>query len=112
MNTSTIIDMIAADPKILDDIPGFVGRMNAKTITQTVRRHVEVVDETITISLAQQHGGDCTLANVAAAQAILARQPLVDATEQIAAAALAGIHAGQLQSKQAVLDFVNQAAKS
>lgn len=68
MNVSNIIDMIRADPSILDDVPAFIKRMNEKDQHRVVSSHIEVVDEEVTFSLAEFHGGECTAEDVAEAQ--------------------------------------------
>lgn len=61
MNTSKLVEMYEENPGQFTDQQAFLDSVNAKNITQTVRTHVQIVDEERLISFAEMHGGPCTL---------------------------------------------------
>lgn len=104
MNTSTIIDMIAADPAIPKDIAGFVKRMNAQTIKQTVSSHVTVIDKEVMVSLAELNGGPATDRNVQDALAILKQRPLLDEIHNRSELAKAAVMCGDVVDSKGLTD--------
>ena len=79
MNTSNIADMFRADPDLAKDVPGFLARMNAKTIERVTKTRVEIVEATVFESLADTMGGEATERNVKDALVLLAAEPLLEA---------------------------------
>ena len=79
MNTSNIADMFRADPNLAKDVPGFLARMNAKTIERVTKTRVEIVEATILESLADTMGGEATERDVKDALVLLAAEPLLEA---------------------------------
>lgn len=77
MNTSTIADMLRADPSIADDIAGFCKQMNERKNRRVVKQHVEIIDKEELYSFADTCGGECTEADVLAAMKIIDIEPLL-----------------------------------
>ncbi len=98
MNVSTIADMLRNDPTIANDVPGFISRMNAKTqpVSVTVVTQTQVVDSFT--STAETHGGPCTPADVAAAQATLTQAVWQDKATALLAGLQSAIAGGQVTS--------------
>ena len=95
MNVAAIAAMIEADPTIPNDISGFVARMNAATISQVVQAPV-IVQQAVTqmVSVAQQNGGECTIADVQAAITQLGAKPYVDTAKTIFDAVVSALASG------------------
>ena len=86
MNISTIIADITADPTILNDVQAYLDANNAENISQIVQAPV-VVQQAVTQMTSRSkmdNGQPVTAADVAAAQAIIAAQPHIETTDQLA----------------------------
>jgi hypothetical protein len=94
MNISTIVAMIQQTPEILDDIPGFIARMNEKNIQVVVKKRVVEIDESYLTSIAEREGGDCTEENIQQAIVFINKEPLratvANATQRLEASIAAG----------------------
>lgn len=103
MNTSKIIEMINEDPTIVDDIPGFLNRVNEKNIPITKEtREVIVVSQDI-ISFAEQFGGIATEKDVQDAIEIMQREPFVAQAENRFKVYMDALRSGQIRNNDDIV---------
>ena len=108
MNTSTIMDMIRQDPALMNDIPGFLARMNAKDIRR-VDQVTRIVEEVVTfVSIAETNGGEATERDVRDAFALLVKQPLLEEVQNRANAATALIQGADLTDPAALVQQLTE----
>jgi hypothetical protein len=99
MNKSTIAGMIQADPTILDDIPGFITRMNLKNIRQVRNIQTVISQEEYYISIADNNGGECTQADIDGALILNESKPLLDEAEMRYNNAISAIQSGEVTTR-------------
>ena len=78
MNISTIVSMIKNDPKLTDDIPGFLREMNTQNIRRVDKQHTVIEDVVTMVSIAEMNGGIATAKDVQDALDLISQEPLVD----------------------------------
>lgn len=108
MNTSTIVDMIKADPTIIDDVPSFVTRMNTKNIRQIRNVQTVVSEEEYFTSLAEQHGGAATEKDVQYAIDLMSKEPLLQDLDDRYDKAQAAIINGEVSEVTDLITILSQ----
>lgn len=103
MNISSIIGMIQNDPKITNDIEGFIKRMNEKNLKRIEKSHVVVEDIVTMVSIADSNGGDATIEDVQKAIDIINSKPLSDEADDRIAKVKAAIDSGDITTTQEMI---------
>lgn len=103
MNVGAIVEMIKEDPTILDDIPGFLARMNDENIRQVQKKHTVVEDVVKYVSIAQLNGGKATNRDVKEAKAYFEGiNPRQEAKERFEKLMIA-IDTGEVKTSQEII---------
>lgn len=104
MNISKIADMLLEDPSIADNIQHFLNIVNEPNIEQVVKVTTTTVDETRTISFAEQHGGKATERDVLDAIAYLKQQPLLEEAQTRFEKTVTAICCGEVQESSDITE--------
>lgn len=104
MNTSTIIRMIQEDSNIINDIPGFVKRMNEPNQPiETITKEVIIISQTFT-STAELNGGIASESDVQVALNIMSAEPHLEKTNELSNLLIAAFSSGD---KTQMIDALN-----
>lgn len=108
MNTSTIMEMIKADPSIADDPQAFITRMNEKNIRQV--RNVQMVTsaEEYFTSIAEQNGGEATTKDVQYALELINKEPLLQELDDRYDKAQAAIINGEVSELPDLINVLSE----
>lgn len=96
------MDMIRNDPSILDDIAGFLKRMNEKNIKQVLSVKTVVADEVLITSIAKLNGGEATQQDIDTALALLMAEPLKQEALARLDKVVAAIDSGEISDSEAM----------
>ena len=95
MNTSTILEMLHDDPKLLDDRAAFLAKMNTP-FDVTVEVRESVVTKTAKSSIAEQNGGLATESDIDHALELLRQKPLLAKVDEISKKIRNAVAAGEI----------------
>lgn len=96
MNTSTLMQLLRENPKLADDIPSWLKRLNERNIERVVKTRVETVEATVFESFADANGGEATERDVLDALALLAAEPLLAEAKERSEKVEAAIRSGEV----------------
>lgn len=99
MNIGLLKQMIEQNGELLDDIQGFLTRMNTKDIKIVEQKHTVIEDVVRFVSLAEQNGGELTEKNIQEVVRLISQDPLLDEAHKKHEETLSKIKNGEITTK-------------